>query len=305
MILGLASAFDNPTRQAFVSEMVGTESLPNAIALNSSLFNTARIIGPAIGGALIAWFSISVPFFFDAVSYLAVIICLLMMRPAEFHDVPNPIYGPVLKRIAEGIRYSTRTPDVAVVLIFMAFIGTFGYNFTTILPLIARFVIDTGALGFGSLLTAMGFGSLCAALSMAYISKPSERVLVVASVAFAMLLALLAISHSYLLTILILIVLGFASISFTATANSRLQLFAPGELRGRVMSLYIFLNMGTAPLGNFLIGWLGEHYGVSTAVLTMASLCAIGVALGFLYLARHPRESRAVPEQVIRPAHGD
>ena len=305
MILGLASAFDNPTRQAFVSEMVGTESLPNAIALNSSLFNTARIIGPAIGGALIAWFSISVPFYIDAVSYLAVIICLLMMRPSEFHDVPIRIYGPVLKRIAEGIRYAARTPDVAIVLILMAFIGTFGYNFTTILPLIARFVINTGALGFGSLLTAMGFGSLCAALSMAYISKPSERVVVAASVAFAVLLALLAISHSYLLTILILIVLGFCSISFTATANSRLQLFAPGELRGRVMSLYIFLNMGTAPLGNFLIGWLGERYSVPTAVLTMASLCGIGVVLGFFYLARHPRDRRALSEQAIRPAHGD
>jgi MFS family permease len=305
MILGFASAFDNPTRQAFVSEMVGTESLPNAIALNSSLFNTARIIGPAIGGALIAWFSISVPFFLDAVSYLAVIICLLLMRPSEFHDVPMPTHGPVLARIAEGIRYATRTPDVAVVLIIMAFIGTFGYNFTTILPLIAKYVIDTGALGFGSLLTAMGFGSLCAALSMAYMSRPSEKVLLVASVGFAVLLGLLAISHVYLLTILILIVLGFSSISFTATANSRLQLFAPGELRGRVMSIYIFLNMGTAPLGNFLIGWLGETYSVTIAVLTMASLCGIGVALGFFYLARHPHSSRAIPSTIKRPAPGD
>jgi MFS family permease len=129
--------------------------------------------------------------------------------------------------------------------------------------------------------------------------------LVIASVAFAVLLAMLALSHSYLLTILILIVLGFASISFTATANSRLQLFAPGELRGRVMSLYIFLNMGTAPLGNFLIGWLGERYSVPTAVLSMATLCGIGVVLGFFYLARHPEESRAIPAQVNRPAHGD
>src|SRR6185312_13085055 len=110
---------------------------------------------------------------------------------------------------------------------------------------------------------------------------------------FSILLGMLAISHSYPLTILILIILGFSSISFTATANSRLQLFAPGELRGRVMSIYIFLNMGTAPLGNFLIGWLGQRYSVTISVLTMAILCGIGVICGFLYLSRHLQESRA------------
>ncbi|HEU5423626.1 MAG TPA: MFS transporter, partial [Nitrolancea sp.] len=117
MVLGLATAFDNPTRQAFVSEMVGTDNLSNAVALNSSLFNTARIIGPAIGGFLIAAFSISVPFYVNAVSFLAVIAGLLLMRPAEFHNVPKPSRGPVLRRMREGISYAARTPEVAVVLI--------------------------------------------------------------------------------------------------------------------------------------------------------------------------------------------
>ncbi len=290
-ILGLATAFDNPTRQAFVSEMVGQENLPNAVALNSSLFNTARIIGPAVGGALIAAFTIGVPFYIDAVSYLAVIMCLLLMRLNELHNVPNPVRGPVLPRVAEGIRYAARTPDAALILILMGFIGTFGYNFTTILPLIAKYVVNTGALGFGSLLTAMGAGSLVAALSMAYLSRPSERVLVIAAAAFTVLLATLALSSVYLLTIGILVILGFASISFTATANSRLQLSAPPELRGRVMSLYIFLNMGTAPLGTFLIGWLAGRYSVEAAVLSMAAICAAGVVLGVYYRSRHPREA--------------
>jgi MFS family permease len=305
MVLGLASAFDNPTRQAFVSEMVGKENLPNAIALNSSLFNTARILGPAIGGALVAAFSIAVPFYVDAVSYLAVITSLLLMRTSEFYNVPRPVQGRVLQRMGEGIRYAARTPDVAVILILLGFIGTFGYNFTTILPLIARFVVNTGALGFGSLLTAMGIGSLCAALGMAYRSRPSERLLLGAAVAFTVLLALLALSQSYLLTIAILVVLGFASISFTSTANSRLQLLAPGELRGRVMSLFIFLNMGTAPLGNFLIGWLAERYSVETAVLSMAGMCVVGVVLGRLYLTRHPREARTVQTHVEQRAPSD
>lgn len=305
MVQGLATAFDNPTRQAFVSEMVGTENLPNAIALNSSLFNTARIIGPAIGGALLAAFSIGISFYVDAFSYLAVIGGLILMRPAEFHNVPPPTRGPVFRRIREGIAYAARTPDVAVVLIMMAFIGTFGYNFTTILPLVAKFVLGSGALGFGSLLTAMGVGSLCAALAMAYLSRPSERVLAIAATAFTVLLTLLGLSHIYLLTIGILVILGFASISFTSTANSRLQLFAPGELRGRVMSLYIFLNMGTAPLGNFLIGWLGQRYSVPVSIISMAVMCALGVVLGWIYLVRHPQSARLATQPAKQPAQSD
>jgi MFS family permease len=307
MVQGFATAFDNPTRQAFVSEMVGQENLPNAVALNSSLFNTARIIGPAIGGFLIAEFSISVPFYVNAVSFLAVIGGLVLMRPAEFHNVPRPNRGPVLRRMREGISYAARTPDVALVLIVLGFIGTFGYNFTTILPLVAKFVLNTGALGFGSLLTAMGIGSLVAALAMAYLSRTSQTLLLVGAIGFTILLALLALSHVYLLTIGILVVLGFLSITFTSTANSRLQLNAPGELRGRVMSLYIFLNAGTAPLGTFLIGWLADRYNVQLAVGVVDALCAVGVVLGYLYLRRHqvaPREPAKVkvPDRERAPA---
>jgi MFS family permease len=175
MVQGLATAFDNPTRQAFVSEMVGREHLPNAVALNSSLFNAARIVGPAIGGLLLASFSIGIAFSIDAASYLAVIAALILMRPGEFYGVPPPTRGAVLGRIREGIDYAARTPPVVVVLIVMGFIGTFGYNFTVFLPLVAKFVLRTGALGFGSLLTAMGIGSLSAALVMAYLERRSSN----------------------------------------------------------------------------------------------------------------------------------
>ncbi len=287
-VLGLASAFGNPTRQAFVSEMVGPENLSNAIALNSSLFNAARIIGPAIGGALIAAFTIDVPFYVNAVSYIAVIAGLMMMRPAEFYNVPTPVRGHVLARMREGISYAARTPAVLLPLILMGFIGTFGYNFTVILPLVAKYVLGTNALGFGTLMTALGVGSLVAALSMAYLSRPTERMLVAGAIAFTILLGLLAVSTLLPLTLGILVVLGFASITFTATANSRLQLSAPGELRGRVMSLYIFLNAGTAPLGSLLIGALAQDFDVRLAVGTMTALCAVGVLLGWIYRARHP-----------------
>jgi MFS family permease len=287
-VLGLATAFDNPTRQAFVVEMVGPKNVPNAVALNSSLFNTARIVGPSIGGAMIAAFGIAVPFYANAVSFVAVIVGLLMMRPEEFHDVPPPVRGPVLARLREGIAYSVRTPAVALVLILMAFLGTFGYQFTVILPLIARYVLDTGALGFGGLLTAMGIGSLVAALGVAYVSSPTERLLLMGAGSFTVLLGLLALSTSAPLTVGILVLLGAGSIVFTATANSRLQILAPGELRGRVMSLYIFLFMGTAPVGSLSLGYLAETLSVRIAVGIMALLCAVGFVLGWLYRARHP-----------------
>ncbi|MGA7672483.1 MAG: MFS transporter, partial [Nitrolancea sp.] len=159
-------------------------------------------------------------------------------------------------------------------------------------------VVNTGALGFGSLLTAMGFGSLIAALSMAYMARPSERVLVAAATGFCVLLAALAVSSIYVLTIGILVIMGFIGISFTATANSRLQLSAPPELRGRVMSLYIFLNMGTAPLGTFLIGWLASRFSVEVSILSMAGICAAGVALGLYYRSRHPGATSPLTEPV-------
>lgn len=285
--LGFASAFDNPTRQAFVVEMVGPKDVPNAVALNSSLFNAARIVGPSLGGALIGIFGIAVPFYVNAVSYLAVIGGLLMMRPADFHDVPRPARGPVLARLREGISFSARTPQVALVLILMGFLGTFGYQFTVLLPLVAKYVLGTGALGFGGLLTAMGVGSLVAALWIAYLSRPSEKVLLIGAFSFTILLGALGLSTTIPITVGILVLLGVASITFTATANSRLQLLAPGELRGRVMSLYIFVFSGTAPLGSFTIGLIAQSFSVRAAIAFMTSLCLLGLLLGWLYRARH------------------
>ena len=300
MVLGLAAAFGNPTRQAFVSEMVGPDNLPNAVALNSGLFNTARIFGPAIGGALIAAFTIDIPFYINAVSYLAVIGGLLMMRPSELYNVPAPVRGRVLGRLREGVDYATKTPSVLLPLILMGFIGTFGYNFTVMLPLVAKYILGTGALGFGGLMTALGVGSLVAAVGAAYLSRPTERLLLAGATAFAILLGLLAISSAFPLTIAILVALGVASIAFTTTANSRLQLTAPNELRGRVMSLYIFLRAGTAPLGSLLLGTLAENISVPVAVGTMAMLSGLGVFLARTYRARHPDKPEMQPANVAR-----
>lgn len=304
-VLGSAASLDNPTRQAFLIEMVGREDLPNAIALNSSLFNMARIVGPAIGGALIAAFDVSVPFYLNALSYLAVIGGLFLMRPEQFHNVPIPARGPIFARMREGIQYASRTPDVALILIMIAFIGTFGFNFTVTLPLIARYVLDTGPLGFGSLMTALGAGALVSSLGMAYTSRPTERLLLFGAASFTLLLGLLAISTSLVLTLSILFFTGISNIIFTATANSRLQLFAPGELRGRVMSLYIFLNNGTGPLGALSIGLLAERYSVEVAMVTTALLCGTGLALGLFYLSRNSTNRGAAPDAATKTLPGD
>lgn len=295
LILGMATSLDNPTRQAFVSEMVGPENLPNAVALNSSLFNTARIIGPAVGAGLIAAFSIAIPFYVNAVSFMAVIGGLLLMRPAEFYDVPALVRGRVFTRMREGIDYATKTPSVLLPLILLAFIGTFGYNFTVVLPLVAKYVLNTGALGFGGLTTALGIGALVSALTMAYLNRPSERLLLFGGTAFTILLGLLAVSTKLPLTLLILVILGFASITYTATTNTRLQISAPGQMRGRVMSFYILLNAGMTPIGSLLIGTLAQDFSVRVALAIMTALCGVGVVVAWLYHARHSRIDTATP----------
>ncbi len=305
LILGMATSLDNPTRQAFVSEMVGPESLPNAVALNSSLFNTARIIGPAVGAGLIAAFSIAIPFYVNAVSFVAVIGGLLLMRPAEFYDVPALVRGRLFSRMREGIDYATKTPSVLLPLILLAFIGTFGYNFTVVLPLVAKYVLNTGALGFGGLTTALGIGALISALTMAYLNRPSERLLLVGGTAFTILLGLLAISTKLPLTLLILVILGFASITYTATTNTRLQISAPGQMRGRVMSFYILLNAGMTPIGSLLIGTLAQDFNVRVALAIMTALCGVGVMVAWLYHARHSRIDATTPTSPPTPVTVD
>jgi MFS family permease len=292
-MLGLTNALDNPTRQAFVAEMVGRDDIMNAVALNSSLFNSARLIGPALGGVIIAVVGVATAFFINGVSFIAVIIGLLMMKPGLLYPAPRSGNGRLLKQLAEGLRYSLRTPSILLILILMAAIGTFGYNFTVVLPLLARNVLHVGSIGFGAMTSAMGVGSLVAALALATLRKTSRRTLFIGATAFAILLAAVAASRSYALTLVLLVALGVASISFTATANSSLQISAPDHLRGRVMSLYMLLFAGTTPIGGQLTGIMAEHIGVRPTVAIEAAICAVGIAAALAYLAAQRRATKA------------
>ena len=282
-VLGVAAALDTPTRQAFVVEMVGPDDLANAVALNSTQFNTARIVGPALGGALVATLGVAACFWLNSISFAAVIGGLLLMRPAELHPSRKAARGNLVGQIVEGIRYAVTTPDAAQVVLLVGVIGMLGYNFTVLLPLVARYVLHWGPAGFGILTSAMGVGSLCAALAVAYASRPSEQVLLIGAAAFSALLFALGLSHWGAVSIPLLVALGGASIVFTSTANTRLQLIAPPELRGRVMSIYSLLFMGTTPAGALIIGVLAEAVGVQLTVVILAAGCSAGVLAAIAY----------------------
>ena len=283
-LLGLNNSFDNPTRQAFVPEMVGRDLVPNAVALNSALFNAARVVGPAIAGITIATIGIDGTFFLNAASFLPVIGALLLMRTRELQPVSRaPAQADVLGQVREGLQFAFGSRRVLLIIILLAVIGTFGYNFTVALPLLAQFVLHVGSVGFGVMTSVLGIGSLAAALTMAYTHRATERQLLLGAGAFSLILILVGLSHWFVLSLFLLAVLGYAGITFTATANTRMQLSAPDHLRGRVMSLYVLLFVGTTPLGSFLLGQTADGLGVQTAIVLFGAISAIGVALGAIY----------------------
>jgi MFS family permease len=283
---GCANAIDNPTRQAFIVEMVGPEDLPNAIALNSSQFQLARLAGPALGGIAIAAVGTAGCFFLNAASFLAVIGGLALMNPKKFFPAAYSGGGNMLAKVHEGIRYAFSVPDITLALIMMAVLGTFGFNMTVLLPLIARYVLHAGPSGFGLITSALAVGSLLATLTIAYVSRASRVMLLAGAASFSSLLLAVSVSHWWALTIPLMIGLGFASSMYTATNNSRLQLVTPGHLRGRVMSINSLLFQGSTPIGALVIGFLAEKNGVQAATAELGIICLAGVVVALFYYRR-------------------
>lgn len=282
-VQGLINAVDNPVRQAMPVELVGREDAGNAVALNSMLFNAARVVGPAFAGLLIATIGIAPALFLNAISFIAVITALRMMNPAAIIVQPVRARRPALREISEGLTYAWKTPVIITILLVILVIGTFGYNFSTVLPLFGGFVLHTDAAGFGALSTALGIGSLAGAILAAYSRQMTLKRLFFGSVAFTALLIVLSVTQTMLLAEVVLIGLGFSGILFTTTANTLLQTTTPDVLRGRVMSLYVLLFIGVTPIGAFLTGTLANTIGVPTALMLEAGLCAIGLAVAGLY----------------------
>ena len=293
--LGVLNAVDMPSRQAFVAEMVEREDLPNAVALNSMLMNSSRLLGPGLGGLTIALVGIAGCFYINSASFVAVIACLLLMRTDRLLPAPPQRAGRVLSQIREGLGEAWRVPDLMLVLLLIGIFGTFGYNFQVLLPLIARYILNSGAAGFGILGSTIGAGSLIGAFGYAYRGRPTRRTLLIGAVFFALLFCTLAFSRSWLVTIPVLLILGIASNMFQTTASTRMQLVSPPRMRGRMMSIYSLLFIGSTPIGASVVGLLAEHLGVPKTIVIMSAICGLGV-LAALVLIRQTRD-RLLPDE--------
>ncbi|HEV2109668.1 MAG TPA: MFS transporter [Thermomicrobiales bacterium] len=277
-LLGVANAFDMPTRQAFVSELVDRDIVMNAVALNSALFNTGRVLGPAIAGVLLAAFGPGICFAINAASFAAVIVGLLMMQITRR---PALAKGSNFARLREGLSYVHDTPAILLPLALVAVVATFGMNFNVWIPLLARDAFATGAQGFGFLMTAMGIGSLAGALTLAFRGRTPRRHLMLGG---AMLLGTLEICLAVagefqtpvVLGALVLGGTGFFMTTTTALANTTVQTTAPDELRGRVMSVYMTVFAGTAPFGSLIAGAVADRFStvVSIALGGIVTLAA-------------------------------
>jgi MFS family permease len=282
LFTGTVSAFDMPARQAFVVEMVGKDDLINAVALNSALFNSARVIGPAIAGVLIATVGTAICFALDSASYLAVIVCLLMM---QIKPVVRAAGRGGLAEVREGIRYVRTTPALYLPMILVGFVATFGINFNIWVPLLAKHELHAGAGEFGVLTSALGIGSVIGALGLAFRSrKPQFPFVIAMSIGLGFLdLALAVIGAIPLSVVAALVVLpfiGYAMTTTMATANTIIQSESKDELRGRVMSVYMLVFGGTAPFGAILIGAIASGLGTPVSIAfggAMTMIAALAV----------------------------
>ena len=280
---GIANAFDIPTRQAFAVDMVGKEDLINAIALNSSMFNGARIVGPAIAGIVVAAVGEGWCFFGNAVSYIGVLSGLLMMR---ITPVVRPRTGSTFSNIAEGFGYVIRTKPVLALLLLLGVVSLMGMPYAVLMPIFADQILGGGSSTLGFLMGASGIGALSAALVMASRKHVFGlgRWIVLACGGFGISLILFSLSRNFWLSALILIPVGYGMMTQMSSSNTLIQAMIPDELRGRVMSVYSMMFMGLAPLGSLLAGTLAGMIGAPETVALGGVICIIA-ALTFRYLA--------------------
>lgn len=272
--LGTINAIDIPTRQSFLAEMVGKGHIVNAIALNSAAFNGARIIGPMIAGLTIAYLGIPACFFLNAVSFVAVIAALSKIQiKGEIKIGPEGILSDFMK----GVTFMRGSREIMHVMILITVFSLIGLPYISLLPVFAAEVFDKGAKGFGYLVGASGIGALIAALGIAAKGdiKHKTRFMAYAGLCFAAALFIFSLSSIFLVSLAAIMLGGWGMVSYLATANSYIQVSVPDELRGRVMSVYSFVFLGTVPIGNAIMGTVADNIGTPYAVTSAGVLCII------------------------------
>jgi MFS family permease len=285
LLLGVVNAFDMPIRQAFVVEMVGREDVANAVALNSALFNMARIVGPAIAGLMIAAIGLVPLFFIDAVSYLAVVTGLLLLH---IHELNLPLesmvferhWRSVLARLAEGLRYVRSQREILLAISVLGVVSLFALNFNVLIPVLARDTLNGDADTYGFLMSASGLGSLVSALSIAFGQRPSMGRLLTGAAVVGLAMVALGISRMMWLDLGLMFLAGWGTISMAATCNTIIQLTVPDVLRGRVMSVYTTVFAGVAPFGALFSGSLASAGGAPTGLLAGGAIACVAAVAG-------------------------
>jgi MFS family permease len=285
LLLGLVSAVDSPVRQSFAVEMVGPDDLTNAVGLNSTIFNSARILGPAVAGVMIAAVGTGWAFVANAVSSIAVLTGLALMRPSELR--PSPAIDRVRGQLRAGLRYVWHRQDLLLTMILVFVVGTFGLNFQITTALLAKQVFHRSATGYGLLSTALAVGACVGAvLATRRRTRPSLLFLLLAAMAFGLLEILAGSMPGFGATALMLVLVGLAMLTFTTAANSSVQLGVEATMRGRVMALYLMCFLGGTPVGAPIVGWVANTVGARWGMIGGGLVCmamAVGMAL---YLVR-------------------
>lgn len=300
---GVATAFDNPARQTFVSEMVPRERLTNAVSLNSASFNAGRLVGPGVAGLTIAAFGTGWTLVINTFTFIAVLVALGSMRRSELR--PAPRLARSKGAIREGVRYVRSRRDIQLVMVLVFVLGTFGMNFQVTTALMATKVFGKGPQEFGLLGSIMAIGSLAAALLSARRREARLRVLLVALVGFTLATGLAAVAPTYPTFAIALVPCGLTALTALTTANAMVQTRVTPEMRGRVMALYMAIFMGGTPIGAPIIGWIGDVWGARWTIAI--GTIAVGLTLVVLsyWLVKHENvqvtyESQRRPRFSIR-----
>jgi MFS family permease len=290
LLLGFNNCFENPSRQAFVLEMVGPDELRNAVSLNSTLVNAARAVGPAVAGVLIATVGEGWCFLLNAASFAAVVGSLMTMDRSLLE--PSRPAARARGQLREGFRYVARTPELGIPLVMMGLVGMLAYNFQVTLPVVAKHVFGGDARTFGLMTAAMGIGAVGGGLVSAARGKTGSRPMVITAFAFGAVILAAALAPTLPVEFAALGLVGFASVSFLAMANSTLQLGAAPQMRGRVMSLWSVAFLGSTPIGGPIVGWITSMEGARVGLAVGGVSCLVAALFGLLAM-RHVRGRRA------------
>jgi MFS family permease len=294
--LGVASAFDMPARQAFVTELVGPSLLPNAVGLNSSAFNVARVLGPAAAGLMIASIGTSWVFLINAASFVAVIAGLLLIRDAELFA------GKRVARkkgaVREGLHYVRSRPDLIAITALVGVVGMLGFNFQITSALMVKNVFHHGAESYGIISATYAFGSLLGALASAPRGRPARRLVFIGAATYGVLEIVAGVMPTYWTFFAILVPFGFFTLTLSTAANTNVQLSVSPSMRGRVMALYLLVFMGGTPIGAPLVGWIAEVAGPRWSLITGGIASAAAAVLAAAYLAR--KEQLKVEPHLLR-----